>query len=432
MYRLFAILCLGAVACATPEPQAADPCGGVTCRPGARCVEGSCVSQGGSPDAGDTDRRDTAGDIGPADTLTDLPAPDAGDDVAQDAADAPDEVDANADAPVDLPEDVQDVAEDLGEDTPDAVPDVRDVPPDEPEACAVAAAEATPATLPVDIIWFVDTSGSMDQETDLVEEKINDFAAFISRSGIDHHVIMVGSNSSVCVPAPLSSGGCPDRDSDRYFHVRQSVGSNDGLELVSTHYPAYSHFLREGAQVHIVAVTDDESDWSASRFTVSMRDRRNPGFPNGFTFHSVVAYGDVPFFGCIGWSGAGAGIGQQYLTLSRQTGGVTAPICEEDWDPIFRAIADNVVEGSLLPCNFTIPDPGEFLEVDPARVNVRFTPGMGEDVILPNYDAADDCEGAGWYYDDPENPTEVILCPDSCGFVEGSIDIEFGCDIVKG
>ena len=71
------------------------------------------------------------------------------------------------------------------------------------------------------------------------------------------------------------------------------------------------------------------------------------------------------------------------------------------------------------------------MEIDPNRVNVIFDDG-NEAVTLPNYDDADDCEGRGWYYDDADNPTEVILCPDACGFIEGSIEIEFGCDTVKG
>lgn len=432
MTRFLTTLLLGVVACASPEPQGADPCEGVSCRPGARCVEGNCVSEGGQPDGGGPgdlggDTPETPGmDATPDEPPQDSDSGDAGrDTVAPDDATDAAPRDTTADVPADAPADV-------AQDTGDTAPDIVDTRPDEPEACAVATAEATPATLPVDIIWVIDTSGSMDQETDTVEDKINAFAAFISRSNIDHHVVMIGSNTEVCVPAPLSSGGCPDGDSDRYRHVRRSVDSHNALELVSTLYPQYSDFLRVGAQVHIVVVSDDESDWSASRFRVSMRDHRNPGFPGGFTFHSVVAFGDLPFFGCCGWQGCGAGIGQQYIDLSNVTGGVIAPICQENWDAIFASIADNVVEGSLLPCNFVIPDPGDFLEVDPERVNVLFTPGQGEPQVLPNYDSADDCQGAGWYYDDPDNPTEVIMCPDSCGFLEGSVDIEFGCDIVKG
>ena len=43
-----------------------------------------------------------------------------------------------------------------------------------------------------------------------------------------------------------------------------------------------------------------------------------------------------------------------------------------------------------------------------------------------------DCGDAqGWYYDNVQNPTQVLLCPAACAFAEkqgGSVDIEFVCN----
>jgi hypothetical protein len=37
----------------------------------------------------------------------------------------------------------------------------------------------------------------------------------------------------------------------------------------------------------------------------------------------------------------------------------------------------------------------------------------------------------GWHYDDPKNPTKIILCQSTCDSVQqksGKIDIVLGCD----
>jgi hypothetical protein len=186
------------------------------------CLDGQCVSDGTVPDA--SDDAEDSGELDAAADDTSL------DDSSSDTPGQDGPLDASDDAPADIAEPDTDPPDTTGDaDTPDAA----DLPPDEPEACATARAEATQATLPVDILFFIDTSGSMNQETDLVEEKINEFVRFITRSNIDYHVVMVGSDREVCVPPPLSAGGCPDTDTDRYLHVRRSVGSTNGLSTSS-------------------------------------------------------------------------------------------------------------------------------------------------------------------------------------------------------
>jgi hypothetical protein len=40
----------------------------------------------------------------------------------------------------------------------------------------------------------------------------------------------------------------------------------------------------------------------------------------------------------------------------------------------------------------------------------------------------------GWYYDDPANPTKIIMCPTTCaalqGDVGGKVEVIFGCETV--
>lgn len=322
--------------------------------------------------------------------------------------------------------------------------DVADLSSDEPivadvvesdeseESCVQTTASAEPILTPVDIILFVDTSTSMEQEADKVEEHMDDLARFISTSGIDYRVILLAEDDEVCMPSPPSGGGCPDADSATYLHVRHKVGSKEGFTQVVDRYSDYQSFLRPGAQVHIIGVTDDNDDETAAWFEDEMALLSSPGFPDGFTFHAIVAQGDLIIIGCCGLTGCGAGIGTHYLTLARSTGGVSASMCTGDWAAVFAAIASSVVDRVGLPCSFVIPDPGVGLEVDPDRINVYLTtPALGR-VLLPNLPDEATCrDRGGWYFDDPERPTAVHLCSALCETEAAEVDIQFGCETVK-
>jgi hypothetical protein len=87
------------------------------------------------------------------------------------------------------------------------------------------------------------------------------------------------------------------------------------------------------------------------------------------------------------------------------------------------------IRGLVLTCDFPIPAPPQGMTLDFMSVNVLYTPsGAGQEQLL--YDSA--CStGVGWHYDDPQNPTQVQLCAQSCDQVKqdhgGKIDVVFGC-----
>ena len=292
--------------------------------------------------------------------------------------------------------------------------------------CAATSAAAAIKVLPVDIIWFVDTSGSMDFETKTVQNNLNAFAKSIATSGLDYRVIMVGDGSDICVPPPLGGSGC--KDGPRYMHIKMSVGSDDGLEKLIQAYPKYQKFLRPDSLRHFVAVTDDNSDKSAKWFLSQVAALKNPGFPKGFIFHSIVAYGDIFWIGCI----TGAKVGAEYLSLTAGTKGVKAKVCETNWNPIFTALAKGVTANTKVPCTYTIPSPGKGKVIDPNKVNVSFTPQGGKGTTVPKVKNAAACKNfAGWYYDNDVKPTAVVLCPTFCKSLgNGKLKVLFGCKTI--
>lgn len=195
---------------------------------------------------------------------------------------------------------------------------------------------ATAVRPPVDIVWFVDNSGSMVEENRYVSMNLNLFARTMEDSGIDYRVVMVARRGTatlqVCVPPPLGGAACGD--SPRFRHIDQQVESTDGLRLLLSTSSRWRDFVRLQSLKFFVAVTDDESDLPAADFDRMIR--AIPAFER-YTFHSIVGYesaADCPTL---------ARRGATYLTLTTMTGGERARVCAMDWSSIFRSFAAAIV-----------------------------------------------------------------------------------------
>lgn len=402
----------------------------------ASCAASTSGSDGPDRDAGDPrgDRQPAAdatgtlpdpGDAAPADTVVDAVPDGTPDASSSDADTAPTDTRPDAPAP----------------DVPDAEDDSRGVSDD----CEQITASAEPVYRPVDIVWVIDTSGSMGQEVDLIEREMANFVTFIADSALDYRVVLIAADPplnpdavdaslGVCLPEPLSGApGCPDTDSERYRHVREVVGSHEGLEVIHDEWDRFADFLRPGASTHFVVVTDDESDRTSTWF----RQRVDPLLPQGYTFHGIVSLEEreVDCFlgicdteGCEGPYGSAEARGTNYIVLARETGGLEASICDADWAPIFDGIATGVLEGAALPCDYEIPEiPGREVVYD--RVEVTLTTTDAGSITLERVDDARGCTGDAdqWYYDDNESPTRVLICPGACGERAGELEIGFDC-----
>lgn len=314
-------------------------------------------------------------------------------------------------------------------------------------ACGEISATGSSVHVPVDILWVVDTSGSMESEVALIEQRLNDFAALIGATGIDFHVVLIAGELAdnqatydICIGPPLSGQSvCPDEDGPRYRHVRHHVASQHALSSIIDTYPAYQDFLRDDAMVHMIGVSDDESSLSASQFELDVLNLAAPGFANGFVFHSIVS-GEYPEdewvlipglieigAGCDGPYGQAVAYGEQYVTLSERTGGVFAEICNADWDGIFDAIAHNVLLSSQMPCAFDFPTVPEGLRVSDV-LSATLTLEDQTTLELGPISGPEACSTqTGWYFDNPQAPTQVRLCPASCGELDAHINISLGC-----
>lgn len=350
-------------------------------------------------------------------------------------------------------------------------------------ACAAVASEATVEKLPVDIIWMVDNSSSMEPAVTAVRSGLNAFAALIASKNLDYKVIMLslrdkatkitfngGTRYPVCIPEPLA-GDANCGNGARFFQSSLDIYSTQPLEQFlgtlgqtagyqpgdSKGSEAWKQELRPNATKTIVVVTDDNARLSATQFE-TFAGGKNPfnsltlppgildaswgGLFDGYIFSAIYGWGsDVdPSVRCTYSDGTmSASAGLTYTTLVQKTKGVRAKICDGSavWAPFFDSVAQAVYAGAKLNCELAMPTPPEGT-IDPTLVNVALVSG-GMSTYVPGVANAAACGvDGGWYYDDPVMPQKVILCKASCDEAQamvgpdkpGKIDVLFGCETI--
>jgi hypothetical protein len=285
--------------------------------------------------------------------------------------------------------------------------------PDEPREDECAAIEkTTPAgRTAVDVIFVIDTSGSMSDERDKVRANLAAFMADFESTPADMHVVVVteGDPASATV------------DRTKYRFVNARVDSKLLYTVAGATLPLYADSLRPNAVTHMIFISDDNDIFPGDAFKAAMEDQL--GHP--FTFHAIVG---TPQGGCGGLSFGGM-IGTNYTSLAEATGGMNLEICTEDYSEVFGQLKNGIVDAVPLPCDYPLAEAqgGSF---DATKLQMVHTPEGGEPSQFPKASTREACgDKTGWHYDDEANPTTVNLCPAACELVRsgGTIQIVLGC-----
>ena len=308
--------------------------------------------------------------------------------------------------------------------------------------CETVISEAQVGPPPQDILVVVDNSDSMVDEAGFVQAQLNEFSALIGAAEVNAHIILMTALPSVaagvCIDPPLGSGGCPSADTNppSFVHIDTAVGSTDALNRVQNLYLDYREFLRSGSTTHLVVISDDDTPIGPGTFLDQMVEL-HPRFTD-LRFHAIVA-SESPADACAVGSACceyATTHGSRYEQIVEMTGGVLGDICEQEFQPIFEALAQEVIAEATLSCAFEIPPAPEGEVFDRDEVNVAFNDGEGGSFEFGRTDSSAQCDGVpdGWFYDDAEDPSEILLCPQTCESVQGlaqaSIAVIFGCATV--
>ena len=273
--------------------------------------------------------------------------------------------------------------------------------------CTETAKTSGTTATPVDLVTFIDTSGSMGVEAKTFTASLNSLTSGLNKSAIDWHIVVIEQDTSCC---KVTFG---DLYNGRLKHLNLGVYSTDGLKKLISYYPQYSGHLRTGAKLHFLAVTDDESSgMTAAQFEAALFKLQNPSIAQDFTFHSIVAFGPLAQKGCA----TGAKIGQQYLSLTAKTGGLKQAVCDASWSSLFGDLLQTMTaQGSAankcsygLPTNVTSYGPAQ------AGMKVQLAAGGQTQTFVAVKDAAACGTSQGYYLTPASQPTHLVLCEYAC------------------
>ncbi len=98
-------------------------------------------------------------------------------------------------------------------------------------------------------------------------------------------------------------------------------------------------------------------------------------------------------------------------------------------DAFAQALAQ--IRGQAVPCEYEIPESVGTEYIDFNEVNVLYT--AKDDTVPTGLTFSDDCETHnGWHYDNPDDPKQIIICPDRCAEIQADlradVTIELGCE----
>lgn len=177
---------------------------------------------------------------------------------------------------------------------------------------------------PLDMIWVIDNSGSMNEEAALVRKNFDAFLTALNKS-TNFRLLLVSqqgtSGTAVSIPSSF--------DSATHKQINQRVESNDGPQLLLNNLKALpAGFLREDSKKIVVFVTDDNSSLASTTFMTNLIAQQK------------WSAKDVSVSSFIGIDKATSPCmykeGVVYKDLAKQTSGRTYNICMQDWSANFN------------------------------------------------------------------------------------------------
>lgn len=215
---------------------------------------------------------------------------------------------------------------------------------------------STQQSKPVDIIFVVDTSGSMREEKALLEQKMGFFIQNLTANSqnMDYHIYLVGDGFNVLA----------NYDPSRLTLVNERVGSHDALEVLANFLSGQlgnASFHRPNADRHAIVISDDnaagQSGGPATMFgmpfglpfggsrgitAAEFKTRVSPfTINNKLHMHGFVGMRPGPNNS---WCDID-GVGTEYMNLSQDPmfQGQIQDLCNANWDLLLGNLAQNII-----------------------------------------------------------------------------------------
>jgi hypothetical protein len=206
----------------------------------------------------------------------------------------------------------------------------------------------------------------------------------------------------------------------------------------------------EGQGTPIYAALDGALRWATDYKDAHPQDNTvvvfvTDGEPNGcdedFDNISELAADALAGSGVLTYAIGLLGSSEDQMDQLAEAGGTGQGIFIDESATAERELLDtlNTIRGENLACDFAFPEPRRASEpIDPNHVSVNFLYPNGDPAVqLPEVAGADACgDASGWYYDRPQEPSRIFLCPSACDTARATenagLQILIGCQTGGG
>ena len=186
----------------------------------------------------------------------------------------------------------------------------------------------------VDIIWVIDTSGSMGRYDPQLMAGIETMLGALPAS--DWRLVMISADPMYTITEsqfPLVPGDDIDDATDMYSLMGRG-GREEGFDAVHDYIaynPYASTWMRPDAALLVVFVSDEEEQ---SRAFTAVSDFTSwyGSLRMGSVFLSSIVNHDFAESVC-DWTVSSIDVGDRYMEATDHFSGVVVDICEEDWSP---------------------------------------------------------------------------------------------------
>jgi hypothetical protein len=309
------------------------------------------------------------------------------------------------------------------------------------------AGEATKAQqLPLDIFIMLDQSGSMldtvaggGTKWDAVTQALKSFVTQPGLGGISVGIQYFG------LPDPTDPFGFSDScNASDYAKADVEIAPLPGVApAIIASINAHSPNTATPTSAALAGAIQHAKDWSAAHPGHVVIDIfATDGDPSecDLDLNNINAIAAAGYSGTPKISTFVIGVGNSLSALNgiAAAGGTgQAFIVDTTQNVNMQFIAAlNAIRGAALGCNYKIPVPSVG-QPDYTKVNVEYTPGGSTTPqIIPQVPGKAQCPASGdaWYYDDPANPTQILLCDATCNKLSmdsmGTVNVVLGCKTV--
>ena len=286
-----------------------------------------------------------------------------------------------------------------------------------------------------EVIFMVDSSPSMSEAHTAIEQEFNSsLAATLDESGLDYSVIMMTEPERVTIGPPLSESG-------RLTYIDVGIGSSDdgGLQRFLLRIDEIKELTRENTNKVVMMLTDSSGGsggeniegFEGRTFDEILYEDHSDYFgtenDSRLRFHAIVGLSaktsdpSEPYAStepiqesvCTTASLPNIGHGPGFQGIAKRTEGLRFPVCNfENYDVMFRTIADDALTNLATQCNFPVPDLPGTREFTLENITFAYHPSPDEEAVIFEQVAEEsDCGGEQFYIDEME---VVRLCPDAC------------------